>query len=237
MIKALLFALMTLLCPALLHAGNTAPTRLYVVVDTATPMAGGYQWLTDTLLTIKSETSSQPLVLPSFGLHSFDRKVSRTVSSDKQSFKQALNALTVTPAPVNGLPAIQRIIDDIEHGAHILLITRDSSPRPKKINFAALAKKFIKKNITMHLLTDIDFECEEHWIFGVNQHLEGINEKFEYSGCNILTPLHVDRNDYVKLALASGGHLWRLEAIKANNIAYGKYLGAEMLDIYGASKP
>lgn len=82
----------------------------------------------------------------------------------------------------------------------------------------------------------IDFECEDHIIFGVNQHLESINSEFRYSGCNILAPLHVDRNDYIKLALASGGHLWQLKAIRANNIAYAKYLAAEMVDAYRIGK-
>lgn len=208
-------------------------TVLYIVLDTSGSMQNKYKWVANTILSLKKASDNNPHITDSITLRSFTDKTNILIKGNEKDVVRSINAITLNGGIEDGFIPISKIANNIDSGAHILLITDEDRDRVLDINSDELLAVVKDKDITVHAILQRQFGCNRNDVIGINSNSEGITDKFTIVDCK--SPQFVrnrTNNDYLDLVLGSNGHAWNLNKIIENSSGFGEYLAHELKDTY-----
>lgn len=214
----LVYILLTLSTPPLI--ANEVP-KLNIVLDTSGSMHSYINPIAESILEIKQHSQHDDSATNNIGLFSFTDKIEMVSEGDSNDIYSAIKNIKIAGGVEDGFIAVDKILaDETSTGSHIILFTDEGRDVVKDIDLEELITQAIAQNIKIHAFLTTQKLCGTYQTIGFNSDFSVLNEDNTWGTCSQVAKIDELRrnfrpknNDYVKLALHTGGMVWSLNSI------------------------
>lgn len=226
-----LFYLLTLSlgCTPLMAAHDPV---LYIALDTSGSMRNKYQWLADMVSIVRDNSSEAPQLTKSISLHTFTDRAEIRIEGDDRDVIGVIKTISLRGGTEDGLIPIKMIAEKVTGGAHIILITDEDRDKAADIDSEALLRVLREKNITLHAVQSRQIRCGSDQVIAINSQSVATRYDFSEVECDAQRYQRATQDEYIQLALGSGGQVWDLKAMRDKSREYAHLLAGELLEKY-----